>query len=156
MTEYLADDPRFDNVHQTTTEGGHIDTPPDFVRTRRTAPFRHVQTRLLPVYYKAVAKMHDKHKVLLFRLSDMTPDGLKNIHCANEYHRRPKPGKVAGRPLLDCPNARQAQFHSTLNTHHCAVSNDTNKSDSPPSRRSSANGTDTGVKMIYKDRHADL
>ena len=30
--------------------------------------------------------MHDKHKVLLFRLSDLTPDELKNIHCANEYH----------------------------------------------------------------------
>ena len=62
---YLADDPRFENVRQIITEGGHIDTPPNFVRTRRTAPFRHMQTRLLPVYYKAVAEMHDKHKVLL-------------------------------------------------------------------------------------------
>ena len=102
---YLTGDPWFDSGRQIITEGGQIDTPPDFVRTRRTAPFRHMQTRLLPVYYKAVAEMHDKQKVLLFRLSDLTPDKLKNIHCANEYHWRPEPGKVAGRPLLDCSNA---------------------------------------------------
>ena len=89
-------------MRQIITVGGHIDTPPDFVRTRRTAPFRNMQTRLLPIYYKAVAEMHDKHKVLLFRLSDLIPEELKNIHCANEYHWRPEPGRVAGRPLLDC------------------------------------------------------
>jgi hypothetical protein len=72
-TRYLAGDPQFDSGRQIITEGGQIDTPPDFVRTRRTAPFRHMQTRLLPVYYKAVAEMHDKQKVLLFRLSDLTP-----------------------------------------------------------------------------------
>jgi len=60
-TRYLANDPRFDIVHQIITEGGHIDTPPGFVRTGRTAPFRHMQTRLLPVYNKAVAELHDKH-----------------------------------------------------------------------------------------------
>ncbi len=49
--------------------------------------------------------MHDKHKVLLFQLSDLTPEELQNLHCANEYHWRPEPGKVAGRPLLDCSNA---------------------------------------------------
>jgi hypothetical protein len=64
-----------------------------------------MQTRLLPVYRKAVSEMHDKHKVLLFRLSDLTSEELENIHCANEYHWRPEPGKVAGRPLLDCSNA---------------------------------------------------
>ena len=64
-----------------------------------------MQTRLLPVYRKAVAEMHDKHKVLLFRISDLTPEELQHIHCANEYHWRPEPGKVAGRPLLDCSNA---------------------------------------------------
>ena len=105
VTRYLANDPRFDIVRQIITEGGHIDTPPDFVRTRRTAPFRHMQTHLPPVYYKAVAEMHDKHKVLLFRLSDLTPEELQNPHCANEYHWRPEPGKVAGRPLLACSNA---------------------------------------------------
>ena len=72
VTTFLANDPRFNIVRQIITEGGHIDTPPDFVRARRTAPFCHMQTRLLPVYYKAVAEMHDKHKVLLFRLSDLT------------------------------------------------------------------------------------
>ena len=64
-----------------------------------------MQTHLLPVYYKAVAEMHDKQKVLLFRLCDLTPEELQNLHCANEYHWRPEPGKVAGRPLLDCSNA---------------------------------------------------
>ena len=79
--------------------------PPDFERVRRTAPFRHMQNRLLQVYQKAVAEMHDKHKVLLFRLSDLTREELQNLHCANEYYWRPEPGKVAGRPLLDCSNA---------------------------------------------------
>ena len=82
-TRYLANDPRFAIARQIITEDGHIETPPDFVRTRRTAPFCHKQTRLMPVYYKAVAEMHDKHNVLLFRLSDLTPDELKNLHCAN-------------------------------------------------------------------------
>ena len=71
-------------MRQIITEGGHIDTPPEFVRTRRIAPFRHMQTRLLKVYYKAVAEMYDKYKVLLFRLSDLTPEELQNIHCINE------------------------------------------------------------------------
>ena len=34
-TRFLANDPRFDIVRQIITEGGHIDTPPDFVRTGR-------------------------------------------------------------------------------------------------------------------------
>jgi hypothetical protein len=46
VTTFLANDPRFNIVRQIITEGGHLDTPPDFVRARRTAPFRH---RLLPV-----------------------------------------------------------------------------------------------------------
>jgi len=104
-TKFLANDPRFEKVKEIITKGGHIDTPPEFVRTLRQAPFRHMQTRLLPVYNKAVAEMHDKDKVLLFRLSDLTPDELSKLHCANEYHWRPEPGKVAGRPLLDCSNA---------------------------------------------------
>ena len=112
VTRYLANDPRFDIVREIITEGGHIDTPPDFVRTRWTAPFRHMQTRLLPVYYKAVAEMHEKHKVLLFRLSDLTPEELMNLHCANEYHWRPEPGKVAGRPLFDC-NPTKLRVYTT-------------------------------------------
>ena len=54
--------------------------------------------------YRSTTK--PSHKVLLlFRLSDLIPEELQNIHCANEYHWRPEPGKVAGRPLLDCSNA---------------------------------------------------
>ena len=52
VTTFLANDPRFNIVRQIITEGGHFDAPPEFVRARQTAPFRH---RLLPVYYKAVA-----------------------------------------------------------------------------------------------------
>lgn len=85
---------------------GHIDTPLEFKRGRRTAPFHHMQkNRLLPLYQKAVAEMHNKHKVLLFRLSDLKPEELQNLHCANEYHWHPEPGKIAGIPLLDCSNA---------------------------------------------------
>ena len=46
-TRYLANDPRFNIVRQIITEGGHIDTPPDFVRTRRTAPSRHIIAGLI-------------------------------------------------------------------------------------------------------------
>ena len=105
VNKFLANDPRIPIVRGIITEGGHIDTPPEFERKRRTAPFRHMQNRLLPVYNKAVAEMHEKHKVLLFRISDLTPAELSQLHCANEYHWRPEPGKVAGRPLLDCSNA---------------------------------------------------
>ncbi len=59
-----------------------------------------MQTRLLPVYNKVVAEMHNKHKVLLFRLSDLVPEEQRNIRCSNEYHWRPERGKVAGSPLF--------------------------------------------------------
>ena len=104
-TKFFADDPRFHIVQQIIIKSGYIDTPPDFERVRQTAPFHHMQNRLLQVYQKAVAEMHDKHEVLLFRLSDLTREELQNLHCANEYHWCPEPGKVAGRPLLDCSNA---------------------------------------------------
>jgi hypothetical protein len=113
-TKYLTNDPRIDVVRQIITEGGHIDTLPGFVRTRRTALFRHMQTRLLPVYRKAVAEMHDKHKVLLFRLSDLTPEELQNIHCANEYHwqgSRQTPPRLFKRPTGRNPT--QFRVHTT-------------------------------------------
>jgi hypothetical protein len=85
-TKFLANDPQFNIVKQNITDGGHIDTPPDFERARPIEPFRHMQNRLLPVYQRVVAKIHDKQKALLFRLSDLTTKGLQNIHCTNEYY----------------------------------------------------------------------
>ena len=81
------------------------DTDPEFTCTERLAPIRDLQRRLSPVYYKAAATMHDTSKVLLFRISDLTEDERRQIHMANEYHWRAEPGKVAGRPLMDCSNA---------------------------------------------------
>jgi hypothetical protein len=70
-----------------------------------------MQTHLPPVYYKAVAEMHNKHKVLLFRLSDLTPEELQNPHCANEYRWRSEPGKVAADRFLLVQTPHLAQSH---------------------------------------------
>ena len=110
VTQYLATDRNFPLIKQIVTEGAQIDTPPEFKPTARIAPFRNLQKRLSPVYHKAVAGMHDTNKVLLFRVSDLAPPDLERIHMANEYHWRPEPGKVAGRPLLDCSNAPPGQI----------------------------------------------
>ena len=110
VTQYLATDRNFPLIKQIVTEGAQIDTPPEFKPTVRIAPFRNLQKRLSPVYHKAVAGMHDTNKVLLFRVSDLTKHDLERIHMANEYHWRPEPGKVAGRPLLDCSNAPPGQI----------------------------------------------
>ena len=59
---------------------------------------------MLPVYRKAVAEMHAKNKVLLFRIEDIPAEIYNTMHTANEYHWRPEPGNLAGRPLLDCSN----------------------------------------------------
>ena len=64
-----------------------------------------LQVRMLPVYKKAVAGMHAQNNVLLFRIEDIPTEIYETImHTANEYHWRPEPGKIAGRPLLDCSN----------------------------------------------------
>ena len=39
-TKFLANDPQFNIVKQNITDGGHIDTPPDFERARPIEPFR--------------------------------------------------------------------------------------------------------------------
>ena len=110
VTEYLSADPKFPLIQQIVTKGAQIDTPPEFTPNARIAPFRNLQKRLAPVYHKAVAGMHDTNKVLLFRVSDLTAADRERIHMANEYHWRPEPGKVAGRPLLDCSNAPVGQI----------------------------------------------
>ena len=66
------------------------------------------------MYYKTAAGMHDSIKVLLFRTRDLTQAEKSEIHMANEYHFRPEPGKVTGRPLMDCSNAAPGKI--PLNT----------------------------------------
>ena len=81
-----------------------IDTAANFTPIHRTAKFRNMQIRLLPVYRKAVAGMHASNKVLLFRIADIPHEIYDVMHRANEYHWRPEPGKIADRPILDCFN----------------------------------------------------
>ena len=81
-----------------------IDTASDFKPIHRTAKFRNLQLRMLTVHRKAVVEMHGKSKVLLFRIPDIPLEIYDTMHTANEYHWRPEPGKIAGRPLLDCSN----------------------------------------------------
>jgi len=104
VREYLAADPNYAKIAELVDNGVVIDTAADFVPTHRTAKFRNLQLRMLTVHRKAVVDMHGKNKVLLFRISDIPPDIYATLHTANEYHWRPEPGKIAGRPLLDCSN----------------------------------------------------
>ena len=105
IRHWLRDDHDMEKIIQICSEGVVADTDPEFTCTERLAPIRDLQRRLSPVYYKAAATMHDTSKVLLFRISDLTEDERRQIHMANEYHWRAEPGKVAGRPLMDCSNA---------------------------------------------------
>jgi len=114
VRKWLADDPAVNTIIHMCDTGVVADTDPQFKRTMRKAPLRELQRRLRPVYYKAAAGMHDTDKVLLFRTSDLTQEERAEIHMANEYHWRPEPGKVAGRPLMDCSNAAPGEI--PLNT----------------------------------------
>jgi hypothetical protein len=105
ITQWLPHDPALPKILDICNNGVTADVDPKFIRTDRTAPLRELQRRLTPVYYKAAAEMHDTHKVLLFRKSDLTQSEIAELHLANEYHWRPEPGKIAGRPLMDCSNA---------------------------------------------------
>lgn len=104
IDNYLADDPNYTKIRTLVDKGVIIDTAADFTPIHRTAKFRNLQVRMLPVYKKAVAGMHAQSKVLLFRTGDIPVEIYNTMHTANEYHWRPEPGKVAGRPLLDCSN----------------------------------------------------
>jgi hypothetical protein len=101
----LGNDPQIDKIRDIVHKGATIDMAPDFTPIHRTAAYRNLQIRMLPVYEKAVAAMHATNKVLLFHVDDIPAELYAEMHTANEYHWRPEPGKVAGRPLLDCSNA---------------------------------------------------
>jgi hypothetical protein len=102
--DILSNDPEIGKIEEIVEIGAVIDTTPEFRPIHRTAPFRNLQLRMLPVYKKAVADMHAKNKVLIFDVEDIPPHIYAKMHTANEYHWRPEQGKVAGRPLLDCSN----------------------------------------------------
>ena len=106
----LGEDPAINKIREIVQRGAIIDTAPDFKTTHRSAPFRNLQLRMLPVYQKAVAAMHATNKVLLFHVEDIPPELYGELHTANEYHWRPEPGKIAGRPLLDCSNSAPGEI----------------------------------------------
>ena len=106
----LGNDPQIDKIRNIVHNGAVIDTAPDFTAIHRTAPYhRNLQVRMLPVYKKAVAAMHATNKVLLFHVDDIPAELYAKMHTANEYHWRPEPGKVAGRPLLNCSNCAEGE-----------------------------------------------
>ena len=53
----------------------------------RPAPFHHMK----PDGYRSNIK--PSHKILPFRLSDLTAEEVQNLHCAKEHYWRPVPGK---------------------------------------------------------------
>ena len=104
IRDYLSADPNYDKIRDLVDKEVVIDTARDFKPIHRTAKFRNLQLRMLTVHRKAV-EMHGKSKVLLFRIPDIPLEIYDTMHTANEHHHwRPEPGKIAGRPLLDCSN----------------------------------------------------
>jgi hypothetical protein len=101
VREHLSADPNYAKIYELVDNGVVIDTVAGFTPIHRTAKFRNLQLRMLTVHRKAVVDMHAKNKV---RISDIPPEIYNTLHTANEYHWRPEPGKIAGRPLLDCSN----------------------------------------------------
>ena len=105
VTAFLSDDPQFSLLLEISSTGGVVDVDSSFVVSRRTAPLRQLHRRLLPVYRVHARKMCDAHRALLFRVSDLPPDTLAQLHTANDCHWTPKPLNPLGRFLVDCSNA---------------------------------------------------
>ncbi len=93
--------------------GAIIDMAPEFRAIHGTAPYRNIQLRMLPVYKKAVADMHAKNKVLIFDVENIPLHVYAKMHTANEYHWRPKQGKVAGRRYSIARTAPLAKYRCT-------------------------------------------
>ena len=84
--------PRFKKIRDIVENGAvMIDVVSKFRAIHRTAPFRNLQLRMLPVCKKAVAELHAKNKVLLFHVEDIPPLFIyERMHTANEYHWCPE------------------------------------------------------------------
>ena len=108
--DILSSDPKIEKIQAIVETGAVIDTTPKFRPIHRTAPFRNLQLRMLPVHKKAEADMQAKNKVLIFDVEDIPQHIYARMHTANEYHWRPEQGKVAGRPLLDCSNCAPGEI----------------------------------------------
>ena len=82
----LSNDPEIEKIRDIVEIGAVIDTAPEFRPKHRTAPFRNLELRMLPVYKKTVADMHAKNKVLIFDVEDIPQHVYAKMHTANEYH----------------------------------------------------------------------
>jgi len=69
--DYLSADLNYDKIRKLVDKGVVIDTAKDFKPIHRIAKFRNLQMRILTVHRKAVVEMHEKSKVLLFRIPDI-------------------------------------------------------------------------------------
>ena len=101
-TFLVANDPRFNIMRQIiNTEGGHFYMPPNFVRAKKPP---HSAT-CKPDCYRSTTK--PSHKVLLFRLSDLTAK-VTEPPLRQRIPLAPRTRKSSGQtpsPLLDCSNA---------------------------------------------------
>jgi len=104
--------------------GTVIDVGPEFRAIHRTAPFRNLQLRMLPVYKKAVAEMH---KVLLFHVEDIPPLIYERMHTANEYHWRPREERSRAARYLIAQIAPPEKLRSTLKQEKSSASRDTRR-----------------------------
>jgi hypothetical protein len=50
--------------------------------------------------------MRIANRVLILPIDELTESERADLHMANKFHWRAEPGKVAGRPLMDCSNAQ--------------------------------------------------
>ena len=107
--EWLSSDPNAEKLMYVAAYGAVVDVDDDFVEFRRESEFRQLQQRLLPVYRKHAYKMWNNHKALLFRLSDLSPAILEQLHTANECHWVPKPDSQLGRFIIDCSNVNKGR-----------------------------------------------
>ena len=103
---HLSDNAHFPKILEIVQNGAVADTDPEFLKSPRTAPFRDLQRRLTPVYNKHAATMHAANRVLILPIDQLTQSECADLHMANEYHWRVEPGRIAGRPLMDCSNAQ--------------------------------------------------
>ena len=53
--------------------------------------------------------MWNNNKALLFRVSDLSPETLEQLHTANECHWVPKPDGPLGRFIIDCSNVNKGR-----------------------------------------------
>ena len=106
---WLAKDPRLSLLLTMATSGGEVDTDPDFVPFRHSGPLRPLQQRLLPVYRYHAHKMWCAGKGLLFRLCDIPPATLAEMHTGNACHLVPKPDTPEGRFIIDASNVPAGQ-----------------------------------------------